>query len=170
MDWSDGGISCVALTRLARACRRDGVQIPMLSKLADLGTEDYLNCYKGMKTLLRQGGVHARLTALPGPLYTQCLLPSIIFRLIASKPRLFRLRLGANKDNLREFWTNLFSTPDGIALRNLHPQLKNKTMDELSRLIPIRIHEDAGPFTKVKGMNLISWSSLLGRGTELESK
>ena len=168
LDWSN--ITAVALARLARACRRDGVQIPMLNKLADIGTEDYLNCYKGLKTIMRQGGILGQLTSLRDSLYTHCLLPSIVFRLIAGTPRLFRIRLGANKNDLRTFWTNLFSIPECIALRNLHPHLKNKTMNELSRMLPLRIHEDAGPFTKTKGMNLISWSSLLARGTELESK
>ena len=142
----------------------------MVDKLADCGTADYLNCYKGLKTLLEKGGIFAMLTKLNGPLYKDALLPSSVFKLLASHPDQFRTRLGADVHTVTEFWRNLFSSKRGMEFKATHPILRNMTIQQLSTMIPLRLHEDAGPFTKMKGVNLISWSSLLGRGTELESK
>ena len=170
MDWSDANISCVSMVRTARSCRRDGLSIPMLDKLADCGTDDYLNCYKGFKTLLQRGGVLGMITPLLGPLYRTCLLPSTVFKLLASSPRQFRMRLGADIPAVTAFWNGLFSSAEGMRFKSLHPHLRNMPMSVLRTRIPVRVHEDAGPFTKVKGVNLISWSSLLGHGSELETK
>ena len=142
----------------------------MLSKIADCGTDDYLNCFKGFKTLLRQGGVFALLTSLSGRMYRWCLLPSTVFRLLASEPDQFRMRLGAHIPSLRMFWTIFLSSRQGMEYRSLHPWLRNLSVADLETMCPIRMHEDQGPFTKSKGVNCISWSSLVGCGTELETK
>ena len=44
------------------------------------------------------------------------------------------------------------------------------TIEELSTRFPIRVHEDAGPFSKNLSMDVLSWSSVNGRGTEAEVK
>ena len=171
MEWSDGNISSVGLVRISRAARRDGNLIPMLSKLCDLGTDDFKNVFREFRThILDKGGIFRRLTPIPRSKYTHGILPSTILKILAESPNQFRLRLGADEERLKAFWTDIFSTRDGMELKNLHPFLRNRTIESLKRTIPGRIHEDAGPFTKAKTVNMISWSSLMGSGTELEIK
>ena len=52
----------------------------------------------------------------------------------------------------------------------MHPGIRNKTPFDLRHTIPVTIHEDATPFTKRKGTNVVSWSPLLGMGTDIVYK
>ena len=143
----------------------------MLHRLANLGGEDLNNASAQFKTeVLQKGGVYDKITEVAGSVIKQCILPSTVFQFVAQFPRQFRLRMASSKDACIDFWRNLFSTPEGMEMKQLHRHLKNKTLAQLARTIPVRLHEDAGPFTKTKSMNVISWSSLLGRGSDLESK
>ena len=171
LDWSDGQISSVALVRLCRAARRDGVDIPMLVKLANCGSANLTHCYEQLKDLVLIGsGINDLLTPLSGPLYSWCIRPTTIFKMISKYPRQFKLQIAPSAESCKAFWRDLFSTPEGMELKRLHPQLRHRTLDELQYIAPLRMHEDQGPFSKSKGMNIISWSSLLGRGMEKTSK
>ena len=55
-------------------------------------------------------------------------------------------------------------------MKRLHPHLRNKTIAELETRIPLRVHEDAGPFAKARSADLMCWSSMNGVGSELEVK
>lgn len=155
---------------LCRDGRRDGIRHPMLDRIADCGSDNYNNCYKEFKDLLRRAGVIDQITDLTGPCFSHCVLPSTVIKLIARNPAEFRLRLAPSKEKIHEFWQHFFSTDDGQHYKALHPHLRNKTVAELSTRFPVVVHEDAGPFTKLKSMDVVSWSSLHGRGTELETK
>ena len=54
--------------------------------------------------------------------------------------------------------------------KQVHPFLKNATAQSLKNKFAIRIHQDAGPFTKVLSVDVISWSSMHATGSELETK
>ena len=171
LDWSDGALSSVGVVRHARAARRDGNQVPMLNGVASLGSSNYNNCYREFKDeIIVKGGIYAQMTSLPGPIFNHCVLPSIILRILSQRPSSFRNYLGAERSIVRQFWTSLFSTPQGMEFKRLHPQLRDKTIAELESKFPLRVHEDAGPFSKSMSVDLICWSSLLGLGTELHTK
>ena len=70
----------------------------------------------------------------------------------------------------KNFWRGLFSSVDGMKFKELHPHLRGKTLAQLAHSIPMRLHEDSGPFTKTKSVDVVSTSSVLGRGTELQTK
>ena len=78
--------------------------------------------------------------------------------------------VGGHVDKIQEFWEGLFSSPQGAELRRLHPNLRDKSPADLRYAIPLRLHEDAGPFSKGGSVNVISWSPLLAKGKELECK
>ena len=78
--------------------------------------------------------------------------------------------MGADRASLHECWSQLFSTEEGQELRRIHLVLATKSMDELSRCVPVTLHEDAGPFSKANGVNACTWHPLLGVGTDLEQK
>ena len=108
--------------------------------------------------------------SLTGPLYKTCILPSTIIKMISQSDQQFRMRLAPSKREVQEFWETFLSTPEGQAYREVHPVLSRKTTQELATLVPIRLHEDSGPYSKTHGVNIISWSSLFGQGSEKETK
>ena len=48
--------------------------------------------------------------------------------------------------------------------------LHNKQVGDLVTTVPCVLHSDAGPCTKTRSANIVSWSSLVGRGPEKTSK
>ena len=172
LGWADGTFSCVQMVNLCRSGTRDGLSIPMLEKLANLGNAELdNNVVRPFKAeVLRKGGVYSRITPLSGPYFKHCILPSTYFKFIAQYPHQFKTRLAPSSEACTDFWRGLFSSPEGMEFKSLHPHLRGKTLAQLAHSIPLRIHEDAGPFTKTKSMDVVSFSSMLGRGTELQTK
>ena len=70
----------------------------------------------------------------------------------------------------RFFWPRLFESSAGQELRNSHPGLRHKTPAELECTVPCVLHQDAGPFSKRRSTVLVSWSSILGFGTDITTK
>ena len=172
LEWGDGLISAAGLVRTVRAAQRDGLNLAMLTKLSESGGEgmDMRHCAKGLRDLLDGCGVAENITSLAGPIYTSCILPSTVIRLIAQSRENFQMKLAPSKQDCLEFWQNLFSSAEGMAYKNAHPVLRHRTARELSCMFPIRIHEDSGPYTKNASTNILSWSSLFARGSELETR
>ena len=78
---------------------------------------------------------------------------------------------GLDEQRLQLFWEGLFASHQGKHLRELHPHLKGKARFDLRHTAPLRLHEDAAPFAKTSSViNSISWSPIMGKGTELECK
>ena len=170
LDWSDTNISAVGVVRTCRAGRRDGIDIPMNSKLADLGTENLRNCNRDLDDLLTASGAYSHVAETKGNCFTHCLPPTEIVKLLAKTPSKFKEHLAPNAEACRHFWRSMFSSEQGMEYARIHPHLRGKTVNDLEHSIAVRIHEDAGPFSKVKSVNTLSWSSMLGRGTEKECK
>lgn len=168
IDWADGLISAAGLLRLTKAAINDGLDLPMLIKIAESG--DVHNAARGLKLLLEAGGVCENITTLNGSTYSGCILPSTVIKLIGRSEENFKMRLAPSKRECLEFWQDFFSTPEGLEYKKLHPVLKHRTALQLANCFVIKLHEDAGPYTKNSGVNIISWSSLFGRGTELETR
>ena len=94
-------------------------------------------------------------------------LPSAWVSLLAKiSPREARLRLGADKQVVRQFWEQFCDSPTRRDWMAQHFVLVGKTIDELSSYIPLTVHEDAGPCTKQLSARCLSFSSLLATGNE----
>ena len=171
LEWGQGGFSAIVLARMCRQAQRDGIQSNMLNRLASCGSEGtYENAFRDLKSLLRGAGIPSKLTSLSGPYYKKCIRPTTVVKLLATRPELFRLRLAPSSHACRDFWRGLFSSEHGMQLRQLHPWLRGKTVQDLQYSFAISMHEDAGPFSKSKSMNVVSWRSMHARGTELETQ
>ena len=170
LDWTAGTLYTADLVLYARMAERDGLDLSTIQKLSALGSSNLANCSKDMKAMLVQAGVTANITPLSGPLYKHCILPSTVIKLLARSQTQFQMRLAPSRAEVQLFWEGLFSTEMGMEYKALHPHLRNMTTSQLSARFPCRIHQDAGPYTKNLGMDLIQWSSLMGRGTEVETR
>ena len=164
LDWADGVSSSVGIVRCARGAVRDGLSIPMLTRLANHGTVEYQNVFREFrKSVIERSGIEASVTPVNGKSIRHMILPSTVLKILNQRPSQMRLRLGADRQRLKEFWTNLFSTKEGMELKRLHPHLRNKTIAELSTRIPVRVHEDAGPYSNRVALTLAAglayWAS-----------
>ena len=91
-------------------------------------------------------------------------------KMVSTSKIAFKKHLCPSKEACAQFWRDFLSTQDGLDYQSMHPHLKGKTVEQLSTMIPCKVHEDAGPFTKLQSMVVLSWSSMLGRGIDLETK
>ena len=73
---------------------------------------------------------------------------------------------GADPTRIRNFWENFLGRPRSLEWARRHPILYNKAVADLVTSIPCVLHSDAGPCTKRKSANCVSWSSLLAAGPE----
>ena len=95
-------------------------------------------------------------------------MPSSLGRLLHDHyPRDFKVLLGADPQKLREFWSSFLGRPRSA---QRHPALRDKVACDLICTVPCVVHSDAGPCTKAKSTNCVSWSALLGSGGEKSSK
>ena len=169
-DWADGNSSAVGLAQTCRAGRRDGINIEMLDKLANVGTLQFTNCKRDLDGVLERAGALDHLTPTGGDVFDYCILPSETVKLISQYPDKFRMHLCPNENACIEFWTNFLSSKSGQEYAAHHPHLRGKTVRDLKNTIGLRIHEDSGPYSKSKSVDVISWSSMLGKGSEKECK
>ncbi len=77
----------------------------------------------------------------------------------------FAHRLGADVGLVRSFWTQMFKDRNLRWLRD-HHYLRNLSVEELSHVVPMVLHEDAAPVTKILSGNMISISSVLALGSQ----
>ena len=175
-EYGNGELLPQPMSRLARAAKRDGLDIQMIETLANLGTENchypdvLLNCARDTGKLLDDCGVADHVTPTDGPHFKWCVPPTEVVRLVSQDDASFKKHLCPSKEACTQFWRDFLSTEEGLECQRRHPHLKGKTVSQLSTTIPCRVHEDAGPFTKTKSVNTVQWSSILGRGIDLETK
>ena len=79
-------------------------------------------------------------------------------------PAEFTKRLGAEPGPLRAFWRKFKAQPANRDLFDTHPFLRGMTSEESGYVVPLVIHEDAGPITKKQSASCVSWSSMLAKG------
>ena len=76
----------------------------------------------------------------------------------------------ADPAKLLDFWTGLHNSEEGRRLWHEHKQLRGKDPRDLTHTLPLVLHEDAGPYSKGHSMVEVSFSSLTGKGTDLQTK
>lgn len=170
LDYCDGIIKAVGLVKYMRYAQRDGLNICMVEKIARCGGLHYENASRNVKDLLRSCGSEDFVTNLNGSYFKWGVLPSNVIKLIGRTPGQFQKRLAPSADDVELFWTEFFSSETGMDYKSMHPFLKHATAKQLRNKFPMRVHQDSGPFTKNSSVDCISWSSVLGVGSELEVK
>ena len=155
---------------------KDGCDWPAIVRLSQLGGNgsDDRHAHENLIELLcRDCGLDAFLSSVPGKAaVSEVLKPTSMFNMIrdVGGEDAFKLRLGADPVEVEAFWSSLFASTDGKELQQLHPHLSGRTPHELRFSIPLIMHEDAGPYGAALSCHVASWSSVLGRGTELQTK
>ena len=173
LDWADGILSAPHVRRHMMAAFRDGSNHSLVTRIAQMGGEGSVpnqNVHRDMIRML-QKIVRPFITVISQPLTYQCWVkPSTTLALVGKSVSNMESRLGACEDKLLMFWTHLFSSERGQQFRAAHPFLQGRTPWDLRRSVPLTIHEDAGPYRKSGSVNVLSFASILGIGTEQQIK
>ena len=168
-DWCWGVLSAPKLLEYINSEIKDqGINAcPVLHSLAassELNMHRHLvNCFKGF-------GFGKLIEDLPLSLVTQIVPPHLLMGYICKHQEQFERCLGAQATQVHKFWVGLYESHDGHKLFMEHAQLIGKTPDDMVHVLPLVIHEDAGPYAKSRSCVEVSWSSLLGEGPEKECK
>ena len=90
------------------------------------------------------------------------ILQSLSVRQPADFPRIMGLRVELN----RRFW-EILKEQDLASFAHIKasiPSLQDLRAEQWGKVVPISLHEDAGPFSKSKSATLVSFSGLIGAG------
>ena len=165
-SWAKGDISTVGMWRLCYAIvTKDGTDAGAgMARLAGLATSESRgreqHCSRKIKELLAAAALPTMIRKIPDAgeddTVTHTLPPTALIRLIHRHNRVkFGQIFGTDRAALKKFWQSLLSSDDGTEFQDLHPDLKDKTPEDLETSVPIIIHEDAAPFSKRKGVNVL---------------
>ena len=87
-----------------------------------------------------------------------------------TSPAKFEKRLGGKPSGIANWWAELQAQPKGRELWAAHPWLRGRRPKDLSRRLPLMVFDDAGPVSNVSSSFIRCWYSLLGGGSEKETR
>ena len=171
LSWADGQLSATAVRACMQDAVDDGMTHPMVVRIASAGGAGVARAQhsnNGLITLLGECGVLTCLTPIPPPSkVSTVLLPSTIINIMCTYyPLAFKRHFGAVERSVGSFWRQFFERPPCREWAASHPALAGKSPADLTRAIPLTLHEDAGPITKSLSTDCISFGPLLGDGSE----
>ena len=171
LKWGDGEESAYELHQHMGDAQADGVSNMMVATLCGIGRGGAQHCHEGLMGVLRTCGIPQLLTPIPGDGPSHVLLPSSLISLMHKRYAAeFKKRLGADAELVRQFWVKFFGRRANRELADQHPVLRGKSPADLGYMVPCTVHEDAGPYSKTKSCDCISFSSLLCNGGEKTTK
>ena len=169
LRWSDGMLSAAGLQDLCLDELKDGGGHPTMAwRMGGLRANQ--NAQADLLKLITEETAaldHIRDMPAPGNFVRNILLPSDVVRMLHRfYPQEIRIRLGGDPARLREFWRQFRADLGGRDMMGQHPFLRGLSLPELAYVIPVMLHEDAGPISKSQSATIVSWSSLLASGSE----
>ena len=101
-----------------------------------------------------------------------CVLPPFeCFRWLKETcPRRFQAHLGAKPEGVADWWVAFKSSMAGRRMWRLHPWLRGKEPQDLRWHLPLMIFDDAGPVSNISSTFVRCWYSVLGAGSERETR
>ena len=175
LSWAVGRISAAHL----HSCMRDEVEdqgaraLPLVQKIAALGGhQGSTRLPQRLVNMLRPKlPILDCIVSVPGGAVTQMISPQdVVAHVCRDSPHAFKMHLGADPAKVKRFWERLYMSDEGRRMFEEHGHLRGKTPLDLHHCLPLTLHEDAGPFTKTRGVNIISFAGLLGMGSEMQVK
>lgn len=173
LQWADGHLSAKALKLHLLDAVRDGCEHVMVSRLSQIGGPNpgTGNAARALLSMVEELPLAKIIDEVQAGDVTHLVRPSKLLDILRTYyPRSFRQRLGADEQTLTDFWQAFRSTPEGLDRTARHPHLNAITADGWRRVIPISVHEDAGPFTKSLSCITVSFSSVVSTGSDKETQ
>ena len=167
----DGECSAARLCRLMQDAIDDGqVTHPMIRRLGRIaaGNPTSSAAAQSLVALLSECGFLDLIENVPGPV-SHVLQPRIWLDFLQSRyPAMFRRCLGADESRLQEFWGTFRKHPQFADHIRRHSFLS--TFSDWGHLIPLSLHEDAGPYTKRLSVVCVSFAGVLRTGPEKQTQ
>jgi hypothetical protein len=168
LQWADGELSASRLQEVMADAVADGMQHPMVVRMSGVMASQH--AHQGFMDLLRANTAVLDdirpISGAAGGAASHILPPSSIIRcLYQHYPDEFTDRFGADPRRVAAFWENMYNRRNSRHLAE-YSILRTFSKDDLRYVIPLTIHEDAGPITKLRSAVMISFASLLGLGNE----
>jgi len=173
LEFCDGWMSAYRLCSHMNRAAQDGASCRLVTGLGKIATSSTptRHCNEGMFFFLAKLHILNIIDSIADSSWTHFIKPTNLMRLMLHDyPREFKLRFGAEVAKVRSFWQTQIDSPVRPNWANEHSILKGKSVDDLAHTIPIAVHQDAGPCTKTKSADCISFSSLLAEGGEKVTK
>ena len=168
LRWGEGQISAATTVATCQDAIADGLKHPMVTRVGQLQGSQH--AHSELMHMLR---TNTQIIDMIRPIHDPASIAKYYLppsRLIAALHRhhkeQFHERLGAKPDELRTFWQGFQRQPHNRAFVERHPFLAGMGLDDLSYVVPLAVHEDAGPVSKSQSATIISWSSIVGKGSE----
>ena len=171
IEWAKGKLSSTQLQRFAEAALRQGM--PDVDHLAKVGSHGKHagNLHRDLVRLfgLPQEAPEIRWLEIPtirGPKTPHPFLLPIEFLqklFVHSQSGHWQAIMGGNDGAAERHW-RAWSHTDFV---RLHPHI---AMERWPFIIPIGLHGDGGAFSKQETVNVLSWNSLLGSGSTLQTR
>ena len=173
LDFCDGEITAYRLCKHMQHAVQDGSECRLSKALGKIGTPDSAVCRsnEGVMHLMSSLPVLGIISRLPGSTTTHFIKPTDLIGLFQDHyPLQFRLRFGADTQEVGAFWARFFDSTVRARWVDQHMFLRGKSAADLEKTIPLVVHQDAGPCSKTHSADCISFSSLLGQGSEKVTK
>ncbi len=145
----------------------------MIARLAQVGANsaNLGGAAGAVLSMMDSCGFGRLVTQLHGAAATHVCLPSAMIGCIHdSYPQKFQEIFGIHGRNLGDFWATLRQDPWFESHVRTHGVLRHFNAAQWRRLVPLTVHEDAGPYTKKLSTNIVSFSSFFGAGGEKVSQ
>ena len=167
LEWADGNQSGVQVQQHMADAVFDGVTDALVDRLSKMGGGSRQHCHEHLMSLLGELPLMNVVTPLASRAWTHIILPSSWLKvLLQFSAREFRLRCGAEVSKVEEFWEHFYKRPERVEYAQQHHFLRDKTPRDLATTIPLAMHEDCGPCSKKLSARCLSFSSILGEGSE----
>ena len=174
LDWGDGLVSAQHVGRHMQYAVDDGdTNHPMIHRLARIQSERAESgvAARNLMALMEGCGFSDLVSEFPDQLVNHMVLPSRLLEFFQVRyPRKFATSLGVDETAIKAFWDNLRTHPDFAHFAHSNSVLRSMHEADWARLVPLTVHEDAGPYTKRSTVNIISFTGVLGRGPEKTSQ
>ena len=178
MDWCFGKQSAPALKKvMLRHVLEDksmgNTTHPMITRLAGAGGKQLgsQNTHRSLMSYLQSMGYAGMVSPAEGRHMRFVIRPHVLIQYYSSRyPKQIQTSFGVDPELLFKFWDGLWSRSGSEFLWQEHQHLRHKTPRELSCCIPASWFEDAGPYTKSASVQVVSLSSLMGIGSEIDCK
>lgn len=169
-EWAWGFLSSAKLGLSCAAGLEDGLNHPMLRKLARTASgHSSHNIHRQILNLFGAEETGDLIASIPDSSVDSFVFPHDIFALFSRRPAAFKFHLGADPAVLSRFWSEFGSTAAGRAFMNAHPNIGSR--DDLHYVIPLFVHIDGFPITRTRKRKatVLQWGSLVGHGSDKQA-
>ena len=168
-NWAWGKSYAVDLVRNAntKVAADDGTTCPHIRRLAS-GTAS--NAERMVESLVPRERF-PQMAHVEDSTVDTLMLPCGAFRWLQKlNPRKCAVHFGTRPEGVSDWWAQPAATEEGRSLWRLHPWLQGKTPADLKYHLPLVLFDDAGPVSKANSSYCRCYSSILGVGSEKESR